>query len=107
MPLGTKNVWEGGPRTIKTRFNERASESPQHRSRFGRQVVMARYLVLLLALLLILALGEIDHSPGFLAQRLLTMKDEWLGRGGRIGRNRVPRTMLGCPSRCPRSLLGV
>ena len=68
---------------------------------------MARYLILLLALLLILALGEINHSPGLLAQRLLTMKDEWLRRGGRIGRNRVPCAMLGCPSRCARSLLGV
>ena len=67
---------------------------------------MARYLILLLALLLILALGEINHGPGLLAQRLLTMKDEWLRRG-RIGRNRVPCTMLGRPSRCPRSLLGV
>jgi len=65
MPLGNdrvKNVWEGA-RTIKTRFDERASEPPQHRSRFGRQVVMARYLILFLGLLLILALGEINHGP--------------------------------------------
>lgn len=85
-----------GLRTIKTRFNERARKATQHRSRFGRHVVGARNFILLLALLLILALDEIDHGARLFAQSLLSMKDEWLGgRGGFIGSNRGPCVTFG------------
>ena len=48
-------------RTIETGLNERARQSTQHRPGLGRQVDPARYLVLFLPLLLVLALGEIDY----------------------------------------------
>ena len=65
-------------RTIETRFDERARNTPQDRSRLWRQVVPARHLVLPLPLLLMLALGEIDHVSGcgVLAERLLSMQDD-------------------------------
>jgi hypothetical protein len=68
-----------GLRTIKTRFDERVSKSTQRRPRFGRQVIVARNFILLLALLFILTLDKIDHSARLFAQSLLSMQDEWLG----------------------------
>lgn len=95
---GEKKKKGGGKeiRTIKAGFDERAREPAQDRCRLGRQVIPARYLVLLLPPLLELALGEIDHgsSCGLLAERLLSMQNEWLGRGV-VGCNRVPRLALG------------
>ena len=97
-----------GLRTIKTRFNERASESTQHRPRFGRQVVVARHFVLLLALLLILALDKINDRARLFAQSLLSMEDEWSsGSGGTIGINRGPSVTFGMHCRRSRNLLRV
>jgi len=55
------------------------SKPTQGRSRFGRQVIVARNFILLLALLFILTLDKIDHSPRLFGQSLLSMQDEWLG----------------------------
>jgi hypothetical protein len=96
-----------GLRTIKTRFNERASKPSQDRPRFGRQVVVARHFILLLALLFILALDEIDHGARLFAQSLLSMKDDWLRGGGFIGRSRGPWITFGRHSRRSRNLLRV
>ena len=71
-----------GLRTIKTRFDERASEPTQRRARFGRQVIVARNFILLLALLFVLTLDKINHGARLFAQSLLSMQDEWLGGGG-------------------------
>jgi hypothetical protein len=99
---------KGGLRTIETRFDERASKPSQHRPRFGGQVVVTRHFILLLALLLILALDEIDHRARLFAQSLLSMKDDWLGgRGGFIGRSRGPCITFGRHSRRSRALLRV
>ena len=70
----------GRLRTIKTRFNERASEPAQHRPGFRCQIVVARKLVLLFPLLFVLTLDEIYHGPRILAQRLLSMQDKRPGR---------------------------
>ena len=69
-------------RTIETRLYERARQPAQHRPGLRRQVVPARYLVLFLPLLPMLALREIDYvsCSGVLAKRLLSMQDERLGR---------------------------
>ena len=97
-----------GLRTIKTRFNERASEPTQHRPRFGRQVVVARNFVLLLALLFILAFDKIDNRARLFAQSLLSMEYEWSsGSGGTIGINRGPSLTFGRHSRRSRNLLRV
>jgi hypothetical protein len=97
-----------GLRTIKTRFDERVSKSTQRRPRFGRQVIVARNFILLLALLFILTLDKIDHRARLFAQSLLSMQDEWLGgRGGRIGRNRGPCVTFGRRSRGSRNLFRV
>lgn len=62
-----------GLRTIKTGFDERVSKPTQRRSRFGRQVIVARNFVLLLPLLFILTLDKIDHRARLFAQSLLSM----------------------------------
>ena len=99
---------ERGLRTIKTRFDERASEPTQYRPRFGRQVVVARNFILLLALLLILVLDEIDHRARLFAQSLLSVEDEWSGGGGFIGKSdRGPSVRFGRHSRRARNLLRV
>ena len=69
-------------RTIEARLYKRARQPAQHRPGLRRQVVPARYLVLFLPLLLMQALREIDYvsSSGVLAERLLSMQDERLGR---------------------------
>ena len=91
-------------RTIETGLDKRAREPTQHRPRLGRQVVPARHLVLLLPLLLVLALSEIDHISGcgVLAERLLSVQDEWLGSslGG------TARGVIGCDRVLPRLALG-
>ena len=99
---------ERGRRTIKTRFDERVSKPTQGRSRFGRQVIVARNFILLLALLFILTLDKINHGAGLFAQSLLSMQDEWLGgRGGRIGSIRGPHVTFGRHSRRSRNLFRV
>jgi hypothetical protein len=49
------------------------SKPAQRRSRFGRQVIVARNFILLLALLFILTLDKIDHRARFFTQSLLSM----------------------------------
>ena len=46
---------------IKTRFDGLVSKPVQRRSRFGRQVIVARDSILLLAFLSILTLDKVDH----------------------------------------------
>ena len=95
-------------RTIKTGFDERVSKRTQRRSRFGRQVIVARNFILLLALLFIPTLDKIDYCARLFVQSLLSMQDERLGgRGGRVGCNRGPCITFGRYSRRPRTLFRV
>ena len=59
---GTRARW--GRRTIETGLDERAGQPTQYRPSLRRQVVPARYLVLFLPLLFMLALGEINYVSG-------------------------------------------